>query len=312
MENPKISICCLGYNHEKYAEECIRSIWNQDVEDIEIIVIEDGSTDNTYKLLLELAKKSPCPMKVLTHNNTYNIGLNLNKALKEARGEYLFITSLDDYYYPNVFFSLLKEIEKNKKLQFVGAKPHDKSMYLFDTSKYDYDKITAHELLDLERTAAGGFWLHSTIWRKSIIDAVGGFDEDIIGDDIVLRVKVLKHVIKNPGMKFCFIDKRVFHHRMHDSNISQNQERQCQILHEVLERYFPENNNSKLLYLWVKNTILFYILKFRFKDVVRMIFIDKKNKNKIKIFFMLPFHVLGTIYRKSRKIFKGWERYRKN
>jgi glycosyltransferase involved in cell wall biosynthesis len=302
MGKPKISVCCIGYNHEKYAEECIRSIWNQDIKDIEIIVIEDGSTDGTYKLLLELTEKSPCSMKVLTHKNTYNIGLNLNKTLKEAKGEYLFMTSLDDYYYPNVFGYLLSEIEKDPNIQFVGTKPYDKSMYCFDVSRYDYDKITAQELLDLERNTACGFWLHSTIWRKSVIDTIGGFDEDIIGDDIVLRIKTLKHIIKNPDMKFRFIDKKVFHHRVHDANISHNYERQCQILHEVLERYFSDYKNSKLLYSWVKSTILSYILKFRFKDAFRMMFFDKKNKNKTKMFLMLPFHVVSTIYKKVKNI----------
>ena len=138
QNKPLLSVCCITYNHEKYVKEGIESIWNQDYKNIEIIVIEDGSTDKTLEELNNLAKVSKFPMKILTQKNTGNIGYNLNRTIKEAKGEYIIFTSLDDYYYPNVFGFLMEKILENKNIDFISVKP-PLNMICFDNSLYDYN-----------------------------------------------------------------------------------------------------------------------------------------------------------------------------
>jgi glycosyltransferase involved in cell wall biosynthesis len=60
-----ISICCLTYNHENFIRESIESIWGQDYRNIEILVLDDGSSDNGYNELLKLQKESTFPMTVI-------------------------------------------------------------------------------------------------------------------------------------------------------------------------------------------------------------------------------------------------------
>ena len=64
--NPLISVCCVSYNHEKFITKCLESIWNQDYKNIEIIVVDDGSSDNSVNILENLKSKSPFPMTILT------------------------------------------------------------------------------------------------------------------------------------------------------------------------------------------------------------------------------------------------------
>lgn len=310
---PKVSICCITYNHEKFCKEAIRSIWNQDYQNIEIIVIEDGSTDNTYKILSDLAKISPFLMKVLTQKNTYNIGLNLNKTLKESTGELIMFLSLDDKYCSNVVSKLVKKISENNENQIVVSdkfiKINDKSeifnrydSFSYNSYKKQITKSTIDEILELE-TLGGSFWLCNAIYRKDIIDKVNGFDEDLIGDDIVLRTKLLQYMIKNKFGKIDFLDDFVLQYRSHETNISQNSERQCQILYEVLERYF-NGKNSKTLDNWICGTILKYTLKRKLYDAFRMMFFDKKNKNKIGNLFNINIMILKIILQKIYKLFK--------
>ena len=51
MNKKLISFCCLSYNHENYIEQCIRSIWNQNYKNIEILALDDGSKDNSVSIL---------------------------------------------------------------------------------------------------------------------------------------------------------------------------------------------------------------------------------------------------------------------
>jgi alpha-1,3-rhamnosyltransferase len=79
LESGLISFCCVSYNHEKFIERYLESIWNlesiwtQDYKNIEIIVVDDGSTDESVKVLESLKSKSPFPLKILTQQNTGNV-----------------------------------------------------------------------------------------------------------------------------------------------------------------------------------------------------------------------------------------------
>ena len=64
MRNKLLSVCCLSYNHAQFIEKCIKSIWNQDYDNIEILALDDGSTDDSINVLNSLKEISPIPMKV--------------------------------------------------------------------------------------------------------------------------------------------------------------------------------------------------------------------------------------------------------
>ena len=64
-----VSICCLSYNQEKYIKEAIEALWMQEYKNIEILALDDGSSDNSPNILSELAKKSPVPMQIILQKN---------------------------------------------------------------------------------------------------------------------------------------------------------------------------------------------------------------------------------------------------
>lgn len=95
---PKVSVIIPVYNVEEYLPECLDSVVNQTLKDIEIICVDDGSTDNSLEILKEYAKKDP-RIKVLTQKNQ-GAGAARNKGLKVAEGEYLYFIDGDDYIEP--------------------------------------------------------------------------------------------------------------------------------------------------------------------------------------------------------------------
>jgi len=96
MSEPKISIVIPVYNVEKYLRECLDSCVNQTLENIEIICVDDCSTDNSYKILEEYQSKDP-RIKIFKQEQNNRQGAARNKGLELAIGEYLWFVDSDDY-----------------------------------------------------------------------------------------------------------------------------------------------------------------------------------------------------------------------
>ena len=107
---PKISVIMPIYNQEKYLEKAILSCENQTLKDIEIICVNDGSTDNSYRILTDYAKKDK-RIKIINQSNQ-GTGRARNNGLKIAIGEYVAFLDPDDYIEPNAFEGLYNKAKK--------------------------------------------------------------------------------------------------------------------------------------------------------------------------------------------------------
>lgn len=103
---PKVSVVVPVYNVEKYLKECIDSILNQTLEDIEIICVNDGSTDSSLDILNDYAKKDSRIIVINKSNSGY--GHTMNMGLNAANGEYIGIIESDDFADKNMFEDLYK------------------------------------------------------------------------------------------------------------------------------------------------------------------------------------------------------------
>lgn len=114
----KVSIIVPTYNVEPYLVECMESITNQTLSDIEIICINDGSTDGSLAILKSYAEKDSRIILVDKENGGYGIGMNIG--LEKATGEYIGIVEPDDFVPVNMFGDLYK-IASGNDLDFVKA-----------------------------------------------------------------------------------------------------------------------------------------------------------------------------------------------
>ena len=106
FKNPKVSVIIPVYNTEKYLEECLNSVENQTLEDIEIICVNDGSTDKSLEILNNHANKDS-RIKVISQENG-GLSHARNTGMKIAKGEY--ITFLDSV------ININPPIKVNKKI----------------------------------------------------------------------------------------------------------------------------------------------------------------------------------------------------
>ncbi|MGL1902334.1 MAG: glycosyltransferase family 2 protein [Fibrobacterales bacterium] len=258
-----VSFCCLGYNHGEYLEECIKSIWSQEYTSIEIIALDDGSQDGSSDILKKCEKKSPIPMTIILQNNSGNIAKNFNTLISKANGEFLFFIALDDVVKKKSLSSKVPFFNKDNNLVFVANTSTDyidgksniieRDVLYLDWSTEDYNN--ASELLELEYKYIGTFYIQGTLFKKEAVLTVNGFDDDLLGDDIILRTKIFNYMVKNEHLTFKLLSQPGVSYRHHDSNIHKNSVRQIRLVKEWKDRYFPERRPPLKFIEWIKNTI---------------------------------------------------------
>ena len=110
-ENPKVSIVVPIYKVEKYLEQCIDSILAQTLNDIEIILVDDGSPDRCPEIIDEYAKNDKRIVAIHQENGGYGVAVNHGIAI--ARGEYIGIIESDDWIEPNMYEKLYKKAKED-------------------------------------------------------------------------------------------------------------------------------------------------------------------------------------------------------
>ncbi|MGN0917631.1 MAG: glycosyltransferase [Oxalobacter sp.] len=112
MNQPKVSVIVPIYNVEEYLHECLDSVINQTLTDIEIICVNDGSTDGSPEILKEYAERD-ARIKVIDKPNG-GYGSAMNVGLKHVMGKYIGIVEPDDYISPDMYQRLYEEAEKHQ------------------------------------------------------------------------------------------------------------------------------------------------------------------------------------------------------
>ncbi|WP_286777301.1 glycosyltransferase family 2 protein [Sphingobacterium sp. UBA2074] len=186
---PTVSVIVPCYNHEKYIEECISSIFNQTYSNFEVLVIDDGSVDNSVPILQKL--KEIYDFELIIQENrglseTFNRGLKYFKNSK-----YITFCASDDFWAPNKIELQLKFMELNSEIPMCYGKVHyvDEESIIIQ----QYDKQN-----DIYR---GGylfddiflFKLHPPVnyfFKRSIFEEIGYYDKDIYAEDYYMNLKI--------------------------------------------------------------------------------------------------------------------------
>lgn len=168
-----VSVIVPVYNVEMYLEECIKSIINQTYKDIEIILINDGSSDDSYKICEKYAKKDKRIILISGDNN--GVSQARNKGIDISKGKFISFVDSDDYIEPNMIESLVKNIEEHEcDIAICGYKMifNDGSSKLSDNEQNIYIQFTSEEVLKIifKTNQINGF-----LWNKM-------FKREVIGN----------------------------------------------------------------------------------------------------------------------------------
>ncbi len=120
LNTPLVSVLICAYNVEKYIEECINAVINQTYKNLEIIVVNDGSSDSTLSKLHSLSEKDS---RIKIINNSKNLGFisSLNIGIEYVSGDYVARTDADDITKPDWIEKILGCLEKEKHIIAMGS-----------------------------------------------------------------------------------------------------------------------------------------------------------------------------------------------
>lgn len=214
MSLPLVSVVVPCYNHENYVRTCIESILAQTYGNIELIVIDDGSTDSSPAIIKELAAGGRFIYEI-----QQNIGLTktLNKAIsKYVRGKYTAFVASDDYWPVDKIAHQVAIMEQHPDMALCYGKA---MIFDSDSGQHLMENGEIHQgdmfdvLLKSNRIPA-----LTVLVRTAVLKEVGMFSEDLKMEDWDLWLKVAK------SHQIIGVDHIYGFYRMHGSNTSANLE----------------------------------------------------------------------------------------
>nr|MCR5719035.1 glycosyltransferase [Lachnospiraceae bacterium] len=197
-ENKKISIIVPVYNTAKYLERCLDSLTNQTYKDIEIVIVDDGSTDSSGAICDEYAAKDH-RIKVI-HTDNHGSSSARNTGIKESTGEYIGFCDSDDISQPEMYETLIKGIEKYcVSMAQVGRKevtPEGEFLPDICTPPKEDTKEKSLELFKEMLMHRGDCSFCTKLFKRELFFEGGfyGFPEGKLNEDFNLMVKLLEKI----------------------------------------------------------------------------------------------------------------------
>ena len=254
----KISIIIPVYNVEQYVKKCLESVLNQTYSNLEVLIINDGSTDNSAYICQEYADKDTRIR--LFHQENRGLSSALNIGLEHFTGDYLGFVDSDDWVEPDMFETLYNLIKSKKTSISIASFYYDKDNVSFPVKNKNHipdDVISKKNMLlyPLQRDMYPGFcgYVWNKLYSADIIKASNlKFAEEIkYGMDIVFYTSL---VISENGTGICS-DKPVYHYLQRDTAISKSKSYQIRkdilAVYKYLEELYNNNEYSDISY-WAR------------------------------------------------------------
>lgn len=232
MINPIVSVLMSVYNDEKYVSMAIESILNQSFKDFEFIIINDGSTDKTMKILKEYEGKDS--RIVLIDQENKGLTKSLNIGIKKAKGKYIARMDSDDISHPLRLQNQLEFLENNQEYGFVGTNVEkidaNGNHIEYNTTKHTNEEI--QKTLCTRNCFAHG----SVMINKELVGKILQYDEEFkYAQDYRLWAKIAKE------FKVVNLQEPLYKLRLHENSISKEKIEQ-QSIYAGIVAYEFEND----------------------------------------------------------------------
>lgn len=230
----KVSVIIPAYNGDRYIGEAIDGVLAQTYDDYEIIVVDDGSTDNTFQVIQQYGDR----LKYLSQANE-GVAASRNLGLKASQGEYIAFLDQDDIFLPHKLASQVALLEQDSDLGMVNSgwqivDPQGE----FQSAVEPWKQIPELSLANL--IIWKPVFLGAMLFRRTWLERSPGFDtslEQTPDVDLVLRLAGM-------GCTAAWVEETTVKYRQHQSNASNDTLLQAQELDRVVTKFFSQSDLS--------------------------------------------------------------------
>ncbi len=231
-ELPLVSVGIASYNNARYIIETLDSVWSQTYKNIELIIVDDCSTDDSVAVINEWIRNKKerfSEVKFFVNEQNKGICYSCNRLLKNSHGKYFSLNGSDD-------IMLNSRIEENVKvfespsnkyydvvfsdMSVIDFKSEIKETHYYAWAGETYESIDEFLMLDrikkLERTISKNmFPAPAMMYRTEILNKVGGWNEAHYFEDLDMNLKLI-----NNDINFYFIPEPLILYRVHERSVS--------------------------------------------------------------------------------------------
>lgn len=284
---PKVSIIVPVYNVEKYIEKCLVSLVNQTLQEIEILIVNDGTKDNSMSIVKKFAVKYPNKIIILEKQNG---GLSdaRNYAIPYAKGEYIAFLDSDDYVEEDTYEQMYK-IAKKENSDMVEC---DFYWEYKTKTKNDIGVIynNKKEMIEKVRVVAWNKLIKKDILDKNKIIFPVGYRYE----DVEFTYKLIPYLDK-----VSFLKKPCIHYIQREGSISNVQNERTKEIYSVLEHVI-DFYREKGIYEQYKEELEYIYIRFLLcSSLLRMTKIPQKQVRK---------KILTENWTKLNKIYPNWKK----
>lgn len=237
----KVSVIIPAYNGDRYIAEAIDSVIGQTYSNYEIIVVDDGSTDNTSHVVRQYGDREAYPagnrVRYLSQTNQ-GVAASRNLGLAAAKGEYIAFLDQDDVFLPHKLASQVALLDKDPDLGIANSGwqiVDEEGVKAAVQPWQQIPNLNSANLIIWKPVFLGAMlFRHSWLKRSPQFDPALSQTPDV---DLVLRLAAM-------GCPAAWVETATVKYRQHDANASKNTLLQAQELNQVTERFFAQSGLS--------------------------------------------------------------------
>lgn len=305
-----ISVIVPVYNVEKYLQRSVTSLLNQTYKNLEIILVDDGTKDNSGKMCDEFASQHK-NIKVV-HKTNGGLSSARNAGIKVATGKYIGFIDSDDYVEPTLYENLYNSIKgKNRVIALTDVKTVKENGEVISVHSHDEEKYTKEQYLSDLLMFVGEVSAWSKLFPREIFDN-HSFDETKLNEDLLFMFD-----IENEFDEVCLTKSADYNYVMHEGSISRSFGKSihdmignAKVVRDIVDAKYPELKEKaerfeifqNYSFLWcvpkhykrkedklVKQTYRF--LRHNYFKALKNKYLTKYDKTKITLAILFP-HLL--------------------